>query len=63
MNIGSTLNFNIYARVNCNGDSIVDFVTSSPLYMQRGNLTIYPLLNNTWYINFKYTPPSNQTGE
>jgi hypothetical protein len=63
MTAGSTYSFNIYAAIYCNGDSIVDFVTSSPLYMQRGNLTQYPGSNTTWYMNFKYTPPSNQTGE
>lgn len=63
MTAGSTYSFNIYGRVYCAGDSIVDFTTSSPLYMQRGSITVFGGAANTWYINFQYTPPSNQTGK
>ena len=60
INIGSSPTYNFYGRVYCAGDSIVDFITSSPLYMIRQNIT--QTANDTWLLQFRYTALANQTG-
>ncbi len=60
LNIGTTYIFNFYGRVYCANDSIVNFFTSSPLYMIRQNIT--RTANDTWLLPFRYTTLANQTG-
>jgi hypothetical protein len=57
----SLFSFTIYARIYCAGDQIVEFVTSSPLYMLKMNMT--QTANDTWANVFRWTPRTNQTGK
>ena len=59
--MGGNYNYSIIGRIYCLNDSIVDFITTSPLYMTKTG--IVQLSNYTWIIYFAWTPTSNQTGK
>jgi hypothetical protein len=52
----------IVADVYCSGDSIVEFVTSSPLYMNKSIINLVPGYTNKYYITLTWQPIQDQYG-
>jgi hypothetical protein len=57
----NTYNFQGSISTSCPNDTIVDFISSSPLFTNRSAL--YRVSNYTWAVNIRWTANSNQTGE
>ncbi|CAF1084264.1 unnamed protein product [Rotaria sordida] len=60
LSVGYPINFIILSTVNCRNDSIVEFISTSPFRVQKGN--IFQQSNYTWAVSFSWTPLNNQTG-
>ncbi|CAF4149538.1 unnamed protein product, partial [Rotaria sordida] len=60
LSVGYSINFIILSTVNCRNDSIVEFISTSPFRVQKGN--IFQQSNYTWAVSFSWTPLNNQTG-
>ncbi|CAF3207205.1 unnamed protein product, partial [Rotaria sp. Silwood2] len=56
----STYDYTFYGKIYCLNDSIVEFISTSPFRVQKGN--IYQQSNYTWAISVIWTLPNNQTG-
>jgi hypothetical protein len=52
----------VVATVYCTGDSIVEFVTSSPLYMNKTTVAPVGGTTNQFYITLTWTPIADQWG-
>lgn len=52
----------IVATVYCAGDTITEFITLSPLYMQKSSITPVSGTTNQWYITLTWTPTDDQKG-
>ncbi|CAF3417532.1 unnamed protein product, partial [Rotaria sp. Silwood2] len=57
---GTTHYYTFYGRIYCLNDSIVEFISTSPFRVQKGN--IYQQSNYTWAIPVIWTLPNSQTG-
>ncbi|CAF4718722.1 unnamed protein product, partial [Rotaria sp. Silwood2] len=57
---GSTYGYTFQGRIYCLNDSVVEFISTSPFRVQKGN--IYQQSNYTWAIPVIWTLPSSQTG-
>ncbi|CAF1229179.1 unnamed protein product [Didymodactylos carnosus] len=60
--INVTLVETVIAEVYCTGNSIVEFLTSTPLYMTKSLVAVYPSQANSYYITLTWTPVSDQYG-
>ncbi len=52
----------IIATVYCSGDYITEFITISPLYMQKSAINPVSGTTNQWYITLTWTPTADQKG-
>lgn len=52
----------IVADVYCSGDSVVEFITSSPLYMNKTDISLVPGYTNKYYITLTWKPTREQYG-
>lgn len=62
VDIGQALTERIVADVYCTGDTIVEFITSSPLYMQKTSIALVPGYTAKFYIILTWTPTAEQYG-
>ena len=60
--IGTLLIERIVAAVYCTNDSIVEFITTSPLYMRKTALARVAGTTNQWFITLSWTPTIDQKG-
>ncbi|CAF4681238.1 unnamed protein product, partial [Rotaria sp. Silwood2] len=61
LSIGYSIDFIILSTVTCTNDSIVEFISTSPLDIFRTDF--YQEGNYTWDVNVTWTPLSDQTGK
>ncbi|CAF3937018.1 unnamed protein product [Rotaria sordida] len=57
---GTFYSFTFQGRIYCLNDSIVEFISTSPFRVQKGN--IFQQSNYTWAVSVSWTPLNNQTG-
>ena len=62
MPVNITLIERIVATVYCSGDYIVEFITSSPLYMTQTSIAQVSGTTSQWYITLTWTPTNDQIG-
>ena len=62
VDIGALVTERIVATVYCSGDSIVEFVTSSPLYMNKTTVALVSGTTNQYYITLSWVPVTDQAG-
>jgi len=60
--IGALVSERVLAIVYCTGDYIVEFVTSSPLYMNKTSVAAVSGTTNQFYITLTWTPIADQYG-
>ena len=60
--INVTLVERIVARVFCAGNQIVEFITSSPLFMTKTAIAPVNGTTNLFYITLTWTPRDDQKG-
>ena len=60
--INQTLVERIVAMVYCTGDTITEFVTISPLFMNKTSVAQVSGTTNQWYITLLWTPTDDQKG-
>lgn len=63
INAVGTRDYTFIGRIStaCPNDTIVDFISSSPLFTTKGN--IVKISNYTWSLSVSWGPQSNQIGE
>lgn len=52
----------IVATVYCSGDSVVELLTVSPLFVNKTSLALVPGTTNQWYITLSWVPKQDQKG-
>ena len=62
MDIGAIVTERIVATLYCVGDTIVEFVTSSPLYMNKTSVAAVSGTTNQFYITLTWVPVQDQYG-
>lgn len=62
VDINVQLTERIVATVYCAGDTIIEFVTSSPLYMIKTLVAPVSGTSNQFYITLTWTPVADQYG-
>ncbi|CAF0859676.1 unnamed protein product [Adineta ricciae] len=60
VSVGSGTPFRFQSTVSCLNDTIVEFISTSPLFVQRS--VVYQISNYTWGINITWVPTTDQTG-
>jgi hypothetical protein len=60
ISVGVDYTFHFQSTVLCHNDTIVEFISYSPLYTNKSE--VYQVSNYTWGINVTWTPAQNQTG-
>lgn len=60
--INVTYTERIVATVYCAGDYIVEFITTSPLYMKKTAPALVSGTTNQWFITLTWIPTDDQKG-
>jgi len=58
--VNSAWSYQVRVQVNCVNDTIVEMPTLTPFGMNHSD--VFQVNNNTWGMNFYWTPRINQTG-
>ncbi len=62
VDINSVVTERIVATVYCSGDYIMEFVTSSPLFMNKTSVAAVSGTTNQYYITLRWIPIADQYG-
>lgn len=60
--IGVQLVERVVAKVYCSGDTITEFITTSPLFMRKTTVAQVSGTTDQWFITLTWTPTADQKG-